>query len=209
MDYDDQNEGASAPGANAIIDQNILKFPNGKEIQAEISLLETTSLKSSQYLNEYSFFYSTQKDNLMKEINNFRDTLISQYNQLNFNEKPSQKPSKFDTETDFISATERNMNLMKRINKIYSQIFDSIKQNMEILNKFLDKFIKYFHNIDEQTSKDKPVQDFLEEEFKNIVKSWLFMKIDFEKFDFEDALSKGEYEPNFKAFVANEFKKKF
>ena len=34
------------------------------------------------------------------------------------------------------------------------------------------------------------------------------MKIDFDNFDFEDALSKGEYEQNFKTFVSNQFKKK-
>ena len=208
MDYDEQNEGASPPGANAInINENILKIPNLKEMQAEISLLEISSTEYYKYLIEYSDNFVTQKDNLITKINNYRDTLIFEYNEK-FNGKPSEKPSKYETEGDFINVTERNLNLMKRINKIYSQIFDSIKQNLEIFKNFLDKFIKYFHNIEEHSNKDKPVQDFLLEEFNNIVKSWLFIKLDFEKFDFEEALSRGEYEQNFKTFISNEYKKK-
>ena len=210
MDDDSQNEGASAPGANAenINEQKVLNIPNGKEFQTEISVLDISLHEFEQYLNGYSIYFSTQKRNLMKEINNYRDMFISQYNIFKEKHSNSQKPSKYENESEFINAIEININLMKRINKIYSQIYDSIKQNMEVLNKFFDKFIKYFHNFDDISNKDKPVQDFLEEEFQNIVKSWLFTKIDFDKFNFENALSKDEYEPNFRTFVENELKKK-
>ena len=209
MNYDELNEGASAPGANAtnINEENLLKIPNIKEIQTEMTLFDITSNECYKYLMEYSDSFLNQKGRLITKISDYRDNLISEYNQ-NFNEKLTPKPSKYETESDFVSATERNVNLMKRINKIYSQIFDSIKQNIEIQKNFLDKFIKYYDNIEEQTSKDEPVQDFLLEEFKNIVKSWVFIKLDFDKFNFEEALSMGEYDQNFKTFISNEYKKK-
>ena len=206
MDNLELNEGASAPGANTI-EENFVKIPNIKEIQSEISLLDITSNEYYKYLIEFSEYLITQKGKLINKINNYKDQLIYEYNQLLIN-KDFQKPLKYETESDFVNSTEKDVNLMKRINKIYSQLFASIKHNLEILKIFFTKFLKYYDNTEEHSTKDKPVQDFLLEEFKNIVKSWLFINLDFDKFDFEEALSRGEYEPNFKTFVSNEFKKK-
>ena len=190
-------------------EKDILKIPNEKEIQDEINLLENTSTNSYNYLKDYSSSFLTKIESLMKEINVNRDKIMTGYKQLNLNEKASQtqKPGIYESESDFIMATEKHINLMKKINKMYSQIFDSVKQNLDILNKFLEKCMKNINNFDD-INKDKPFEDFLLEEFKNIVNCWLFMKIDFDKFDFEEALSKHEFELNFKTFVLNEFKKK-
>ena len=187
---------------------DIYNIPNGKEFQEEISLLENISKDSYQYLKDYSSNFLSKNDKLMKGINIYRDKILSEYYQFNFNEQPSNKSNNLEKEKDFIKAIEKHISLMKRIHSLYSQMFNFIKQNIEILNKFLDKFIKYFNNIDDINNKDKPIEDFLLEEFKNIVDSCLFMKIDFENFDFEEALSKNEFDQNFKTFVSNKFKTK-
>ena len=190
-------------------EKGISKMPNEKEIQDEINLLETTSNNSYNYLKDYSASFLAKKESLMKEINSYRDRMMAEHKQLNLNDKSSQnqKPGKYESESDFIMATERHLNIMKKINKMYTQIFDSAKLNLDILNRFLERFIKNINNFDD-INKDRPFEDFLLDEFKNIVNCWLFMKIDFDKFDFEEALSKHEFEQNFKTFVLNEFKKK-
>lgn len=185
--------------------KEIVKIPNGKEIQEEISLLEQLSKDSTQLLNEKSSFIANKNIDLTKEIISYREKLIFEYSQFNVNEKNLQKPSNYESESDFIMAIEENINLLKRVNKIYTQIIGTAKQYYDIMAKFLDKFINYFKEV---KNKNNPIKDFLSEEFQNIVDCWLFMKIDFDKFDFEEALTKGKYEQNFKTFISNEFKKK-
>ena len=113
--------------------KDILKIPNGKEIQDELSLLEKLSKDSFHYLNDYTNFFFIKNENLIKQINIYWGKMVDKYCQFNINEKPSQNQKKYESETDFIIDTERNITLMKRINKIYAQIFDSIKQNLEVL----------------------------------------------------------------------------
>ena len=189
--------------------KNFLIIPNSKEIQDELSLLEKLSNDSFLYLNDYSNFFLIKNENLIKEIYNYCDKMGDEYCQFNINDKSSQNSKKFKSKkADFIMATERHITLMKKINKIFSQIFDLIKQNLEFLDKFLDKLIKYFYNFDNCNNNNNPIEDFLLEEFKNIINSWLLMKIDFGNFDFEEALSKADFEQNFKNFISDEFKKK-
>lgn len=94
-------------------------------------------------------------------------------------------------------AIEKHIYLMERINQIFSEIFSSFKQNMDIMIKFLDKFSNISKNID----KGNPIQDFLLDEFNTIIDCWLFMKINFDKFDFNQALCKSNLDQNFKSFV--------
>ena len=119
---------------------------------------------------------------------------------LKLNEKPSQNDENLNSDLAFKSVIGKEIQLIKKISEIYSQIFDNVKQNFTIMTNFL-KITKSLNNM-------KPIQDFLTEEFSNIVKSWLFMKIDFEKFDFNEALNKCDIDSNFKNFIAKVCKDK-
>lgn len=152
------------------------KIQNFEEIKKAISQIEFISNNSSEYL-KCSLNEFTNKNSLfLKEINLCKDKFVS----------------------------EEQIQLMKRIYDIYSQIFSSIKQNLEIISRFLDKFINISKNID----KDKPIQDFLLEEFNNIIDCWLFLKIDFDKFDFIKALNKCNLDQNFTNFITKILEKK-
>ena len=55
----------------------------------------------------------------MKGINIYRDKILSEYYQFNFNEQPSNKSNNLEKEKDFIKAIEKHISLMKRIHSLF------------------------------------------------------------------------------------------
>ena len=49
--------------------------------------------------------------------------------------------------------------------------------------------------------KDKPIREFLEKEFTNIVNSWLFVKLDFENFNLTKTINNSNLDDDFKEFI--------
>ena len=82
---------------------------------------------------------------------------------------------------------------IKKIISMHKQIFECIKETITILFNFLD--------ISKSLDKEKPIQEFLGKEFESIIKSWLFLKLDIEKFDFAQALNDSDLDNNFKNFI--------
>ena len=82
---------------------------------------------------------------------------------------------------------------IKKIISMHKQIFECIKETISILFNFLD--------ISKSLDKEKPIQEFLGKEFESIIKSWLFLKLDIEKFDFAQALNNSDLDNNFKNFI--------
>ena len=82
---------------------------------------------------------------------------------------------------------------IKKIINMHRQISDCIKETISILFNFLD--------ISKSLDKEKPIQEFLGKEFKKIIKSWMFLKLDIEKFDFAQALNESDLDNNFKNFI--------
>ena len=82
---------------------------------------------------------------------------------------------------------------IKKIISMHKQIFECIKETISILFNFLD--------ISKSLDKEKPIQEFLGKEFESIIKSWLFLKLDIEKFDFAQALNSSDLDNNFKNFI--------
>ena len=82
---------------------------------------------------------------------------------------------------------------IKKIVSMHKQIFECIKETITILFNFLD--------ISKSLDKEKPIQEFLGKEFESIIKSWLFLKLDIEKFDFAQALNDSDLDNNFKNFI--------
>jgi len=157
------------------------------EMKEAINEIENISFNSTKDLIQFA--------NNFKEKNNIFCKEISSKYQF----KPNEKSQKYG-ENIIPSDTENYIHLIKKISEVYSQIYNTIKQNLEIMAKFLEIY-KYL-------DKTQPIQDFLYEEFNSIIDSWLFMKIDFEKFKFNEALNNSNLDENFKNFVTNISKKK-
>ena len=81
----------------------------------------------------------------------------------------------------------------RKIIGMNKQIIEFIKETITILFNFLD--------ISKSLDKEKPIQEFLGKEFNNIIKSWLFLKLDIEKFDVAQALNDSDLDNNFKNFI--------
>ena len=176
------------------------KIQNEKDIIESMAKIKNLSKDYSEKLKSFSNTFSNKIEIFLDEINIFKD-IIEQDNS-NFsllNEKPSkERENKIENEPKISSG--KYIKLMDKIYDVYSQIFSSIEHNFDIMLKFLD--------ISKNIDKINPVNDFLFQEFNNIINCWLFTKIDFTKFDFNKALDKYNLGDNFKNFVSKEFKKK-
>ena len=176
------------------------KIQNEKDIIESMAKIKNLSKDYSEKLKSFSNTFSNKIEIFLDEINIFKD-IIEQDNS-NFsllNEKPSkERENKIENEPKIPSG--KYIKLMDKIYDVYSQIFSSIEHNFDIMLKFLD--------ISKNIDKINPVNDFLFQEFNNIINCWLFKKIDFTKFDFNKALDKYNLGDNFKNFVSKEFKKK-
>ena len=89
--------------------------------------------------------------------------------------------------------TKEYLERIRKIISMHKQIFQCIKETITILFNFLD--------ISKSLDKEKPIQEFLGKEFNNIIKSWLFLKLDIEKFDVAQALNDSDLDNNFKNFI--------
>lgn len=168
--------------------------PNGSAGEGE-----SREDEMKEAINEIEIISNNSTKDLIQLANNFKEKnnifckeISAKYQGFNSNEK--------DGETETPTGTENYIHLIKKISEVYSQIYNTIKQNLEIMTKFLEIY-KYL-------DKTQPIQDFLYEEFNSIVDSWLFMKIDFEKFKFNEALNNTKLDQNFKNFVTNVSKSK-
>ena len=84
--------------------------------------------------------------------------------------------------------------MLQKIISLHDQIIGTIKENISVLINFLE--------ISKILDKEKPTQEFLTEEFNNIVNSWMFLKLDFEKFNFMKALNNSKVSLNMKEFIS-------
>ena len=117
-------------------------------------------------------------ENNIDIINNNNNKLQNKENQKSL---LIQKYSK-----DYIKRIENIIDIQK-------QIMKSIKETMNIFLNFLD--------ISNSLDKEKPIHDFINKEFKNIINSWLFLKLNLEKFDLAQALNTSDLDNNLKNFI--------
>ena len=89
--------------------------------------------------------------------------------------------------------TKSHFDKIIKIKNIHEQILESIKMSISILFNSFD--------ISKSLDKDKPIREFLEKEFTNIVNSWLFVKIDFDNFNLIKTINNSNLNNDFKEFI--------
>ena len=187
------------------IDPN-LKNVYEEEIFDAIKELEDITTSSSNYLSQISTDFTNINKSFSQEI---KDHIIN--NALKFKdlfnlENKSENKEKINSGNSSNSSkglkllTKKTIKLIKKIIEIYSQIFSSLKENINIMFNYL--------NISKSLNKSKPIEDFLFDKFNDIVNTWLFLKIDFENFDFNEALNNCKLDENFKNLLSNICKNK-
>ena len=136
----------------------------------------------------------------MNDIDLFRENLEKKYGQENPNEKVTLKNKALDSDSRFRTMTEKPIQLVNKMTVLYTSLFEMVKSNMNILSHFL--------NTAKDLDKRKDLKDFFSEEFKNIVDSWLVMKLDFDNLNINEALNNANVDDNFRNFIIKVYKKK-
>ena len=166
-----------------------------------------TSLIDEEEINVKNFFSETQKS-LKEKYSTFKTKVNSHLKRLtnkitaSFNLEnnidiinPDNKvQNKEDQKSLLIQKYSKDY--IKRIENIIDiqrQMMKSIKENINIFMNFLD--------ISNSLDKEKPINDFINKEFKNIINSWLFLKLNLEKFDIAQALNTSGLDNNLKNFI--------
>ena len=189
-------------------DDNINEIPRetimniyGNDFENLTSLISKEETKVKKYftsiqknINEkYIKFHSNINSHLRHVTNKITDSFIFQ-NSIDTMDSKNTLQNKEEEKSLLIQKYSKDY--IKRIEIIISiqnQILQSIK---ETVNIFLN-FLEVSNNLD----KEKPVHDFVGKEFKNIINSWLFLKLNLEKFDYTQAINGSGLDDNLKKFI--------
>ena len=173
--------------------KKILNNLYGKEIFSIVDKLLALKENSCSYLEiakeDLKIKYEIFNKEILNYINITTNKIVNafEFDLTNINEEKSKLIHEFSFE---------KINILKKIISLHKQIFEVIQQNFIILQNFLQIF--------ELLDKEQPIQDFFTKEFDNILKSWLFLKLDLEKFNFKNVIDSSNLNQNYKDFIIKE-----
>ena len=168
-----------------------------EEIYDVIKQIKEESNISKEYINQTCQDFSKLSESFVEQIISHLKDKVSLYENLfNLKDENSKKTSTFDLKL----VTKKTIKYLNQILKIHSQLYESTKQLFQIYLNFL--------NISKYLNSKNPSDDFFLDKLEDIINSWLFMKLDFEKFDFGEALKNCALEENFKNLILNVCKSK-
>ena len=173
---------------------------SGTEIDNALEQLESSSKKFTEEFSALCDEFKVKNKNFLNDIDLFRENLEKKYGQENPNEKVTLKNKALDSDSRFRTMTEKPIQLVNKMTVLYTSLFEMVKSNMNILSHFL--------NTAKDLDKRKDLKDFFSEEFKNIVDSWLVMKLDFDNLNINEALNNANVDDNFRNFIVKVYKKK-
>ena len=165
--------------------KNVFDF----EIYDVIDQLKEETISSKEYISKSSEEILKLNESFKEDIVSYIKDKTSLYEDLfNLNKGESQKST-----IELKIYTKKTIKSLKKILKLHSQIIETIKQNIEIYKNFL--------NISKYLNSQNPSEEFFFNKFEDIINSWLYLKLDFEKFNFNDAIKNCTLEENFKKLI--------
>ena len=178
--------------AKNINDKNILNNIYGKEIFLLIDELSKFKENSNVYMKktdeELNIKYDHFKSEVLKYLNSTTNQIFNAFHLdlSNINEENLKIIQGF---------AQDKIIFLNKVITLYKQIIEIIQQNFLILKNFLQNF---------DLNQEYPLQDFFTKEFDNITTSWLFLKLDLEKFDFKNVIEESSLNMNYKEFLMKE-----
>ena len=175
-------------------EENFINLGNvyDEEIYGVINQLKEEVNNAREYMNQSNSEFSKLNGKFVEEIITHLKNKALLYENL-FNLKNDDIPKSSSIELKLY--TKKTIKSLKKMVKVYSQIVESIKQTFNIFFSFL--------NISKYINSAEPTYDFYLDKFRDIINSWLFMKLDVNKCDFSEALNKLHFEENFKKLILN------
>ena len=178
--------------AKNINDKNILNNIYGKEIFLLIDELSKFKENSNVFMKktdeELNIKYDHFKSEVLKYLNSTTNQIFNAFHLdlSNINEENLKIIQGF---------AQDKIIFLNKVITLYKQIIEIIQQNFLILKNFLQNF---------DLNQEYPLQDFFTKEFDNITTSWLFLKLDLEKFDFKNVIEESSLNMNYKEFLMKE-----
>ena len=171
------------------INKEILKNVYGNDYEQIIKSFKEMEDKTKNYFNniikELDKKYEEFNSNIHKQ---FLDNTNKYTNAFKLDDNVNEEKSNLIHE-----YTKEYLDKTTKIIKMQEQILESIKETIKILINSLD--------ISRTFDDKKPIQNFMEKEFTNIINSWLFIKLDTEKFNFAKSIKNSNLDDYFKEFI--------
>ena len=172
-----------------------LKNIFGESIIETINTFSNMQKNTEYYLKAISEVINKKYSDFNLEINNHINSTAKKYIKAFGLEELTDDQNDINEKNILIQNNSKNyLKMFQKIISLHNKILESIKENIEILKNFFE--------ISKILDKEKPIQEFLSEEFNNIINSWVFLKLDFEKFNFIKALNKSRLSMNMKEFIS-------
>ena len=172
--------------------KNILNCIYGKDIFIIIKELSKAKIISDNFMKntdeELNKNYDSFQNKVLNYINSTTNKIINAFHidLYNINKENLKIIQSF---------VEEKILFLKKVLSLYKQIIEVIQQNFIILKNFLQNF-----DLNHQL----PLQDFFTKEFNNITNSWLFLKLDLEKFNYKSVIENSNLNMNYKDFLMKE-----
>ena len=201
-------ENKESPDIYAQISNEDENFLNEEKNENEISRSTIKNVYGNDYEQILKSFKNMENKtkNFFKEVLNKLDKKYEEFNS-NIHKHFLEVTQKFAEafKLDEENVNEQKSTLIQKYSKEYleqlikiinmeKQILQSIQETTNILLNSLD--------ISKTLDKEKPIQHFFEKEFTNIIKSWLFIKLDIEKFNFAKSINNSDLDDNLKDFLS-------
>ena len=175
----------------------------GQEYFEIESKLNTLKESSKSYFNNIA---SVISDKTQQLINGFHEhfSKISKkiQNSFELQNQATGEETMNDKKRTFIQKyTKKYLDSFNSVLTMNEQIFENIKQNMDILMSFIDTTSK-------SLDKEYPTHEFLKKEFSNILNKWMFLNLNFENFDFIQTLNTNEINEKLKNLLFSVCKNK-
>ena len=138
-----------------------------------------TENETIEYLNKTINNLQNKYKEFNTDIHNHFINLTSKITdafKLNNNEENIKKSKKEKKEALIKKYSNEYIEQLRKIISMHQQIIKNIQKTFLIFFDFLD--------VSKLLSKEKPINEFLSKEFKNIIDNWLFMEVDLGNFDF-------------------------
>ena len=164
---------------DSIISRETVNSIYGENYDLTKLKLFDTENETIEYLNKTINNLQNKYKEFNTDIHNHFINLTSKITdafKLNNNVENIKKSKKEKKEALIKKYSNEYIEQLRKIISMHQQIMKNIQKTFLIFFDFLD--------VSKLLSKEKPINEFLSKEFKNIIDNWLFMEVDLGNFDF-------------------------
>ena len=195
------NNQQNEQNSNRVINENSSENVNindkifGQEFNKFLQSLNKLK-ETKNYFLSISNELENKSTQLFNEINNDISNVAKKINYVFDLENPADIRQKIDEKKISLiqNYTKKYLVKYEKILKMNSQIFESIKNNIDIL-------LNYYKICTESLDEKKPTHKFIDDQFANIINNWMFLEIDFDNYDFAETLKKFELNEKVKDLI--------